>query len=123
MERALVIFGGGSCYPLSRLLKPGFGHCFVCILTDGHWIEFDKVRGKFTVRIMVNDTYDMKYHYEQCGYKVIEFKPQKPKVWKFNPFYGNIMVANCVGMAKAILSIDSFALTPYQLFKTLKRRK
>ena len=121
MEQALVIFGGESAHPLSWMLESGFKHCFLCVLSQGHWIELNKVQGSFTVRVMGRKADNPALKYENAGYKVLTVQPQSPNIWKFNPFYGNIMVANCVGLVKAVLSMNSLALTPFSLYKELTK--
>lgn len=119
-KKALVMFGGESCHPLACLLESGFKHCFVSVLSEGYWIEIDKVIGKFKVWVVAGEEFDLAAHYRAEGYRVLEVKEKIPNIWKFNPFYGNIMVANCVGLVKAVLSMNSLALTPFQLYKELK---
>ena len=121
MSNALVVFGGSSCHPLAWMLHEDFQHCFVCVLSEGYWVEIDKVQGKCKIRVVAGADFDLAALYEKNGYKVLTTKRQKADIWRFNPFYGNIMVANCVGVVKAVLSMNSLALTPYQLYKELKR--
>tara|TARA_R110000772_G_scaffold36387_1_gene87061 strand:- start:4706 stop:5074 length:369 start_codon:yes stop_codon:yes gene_type:complete len=120
-NKALVMFGGSSCHPLKWLLKENFHHCFVTILSEGYWIEIDDVMGHIKMTVVAGEDTDMVKHYAGLGYKVIQTKTKRPNIWKFNPFYGNIRVANCVGLVKSILSVNSLALTPYSLYRELRK--
>ncbi len=121
ISKALVIFGGKTTHPLRHVLKEGFHHCFVAILNEGYWIQVDTAVYGLDIRVVAGPNDDLKSIYEQNGYKVIETKSNIPKIWKFNPFYGNVRVDNCVGLVKSVLSLNSYALTPYSLYKELKK--
>ena len=43
--KALVVFHGHGCHLLAPLLRKGFAHVFVCVLTDGMWIMVDPRMG------------------------------------------------------------------------------
>lgn len=120
-NKALVVFGGKSDHPLAPLLKEGFHHCFVAVLSEGYWITVDNVLGHMVIKVVAGPDEDLSGHYRRHGYTVVETTTQKPDVWKFNPFYGNIMVANCVGLVKSVLSMNSLVWTPYSLYKELTK--
>ena len=124
--KAIVVFcdvkkDDGKGHPFAWLLKNNFKHCFVSFLTEVGWVEIDYRMGIPLVRCMAPPEFDMNKHYEDNGFITVETKQPRNMRFRFNPFRGNIMVANCVGLIKALLGIKSFAITPYQLYKRLKK--
>ena len=108
--KAIISFRGYGEHPLGWLLKDGFKHVVIAVLTpDGYWVEIDYAVGVPIVTVI----------YMEQGFTTVEKQQTINKLFKFNLFRGNIFVANCVGLAKAILGLDSFAITPYQLYKRL----
>ncbi len=99
------------------LLKPGFRHVFCCIDDGAHWIMFDARDGRPVVQYVQTSDYDLQSFFEDQGYTVIEIvcgelTPRSP-----------LIVANCVGLVKAILAVAApFAQTPHQLYRHLSRR-
>ena len=118
--KAIVSFRGYSNHPFKKILKKGFKHVAIAVLTDdGYWIEIDSGIGIPYVTVMGGADFDLNSWYEQRGYITIETTQVKNKEFIFNPFRGNIFIANCVGTVKSILGIDCFCITPYQLYKRL----
>lgn len=118
--RAVVSFRDYGQHPLNFLLKKGFRHVVVAVLTPHGWVEIDYSVGVPVVKVF-DPTINLEAYYEQLGYICVTTKQNVNKEFKFNLFYGNILIANCVGLVKAILGIDSFAITPYQLYKRLNK--
>jgi len=98
-------------------LKPGFRHVF-CAVDDGaYWVMFDARDGKPVVQVVQASAYDLAGFYRSKGYTVVE-------TGQGQPLRGPFAVANCVGLCKAICAIRApFALTPFQLFKHLMRKR
>jgi hypothetical protein len=122
--KALVMFREESGHPLSRLLKKGFKHCFVCTYDGKNWIETDIVKNSVTIRVMANHYWgidDMKNFYSNLGYTVVLTSQRVFRPSLLNPFYGSLMVANCVGIVKSVLGIHNFSWTPYSLYKELTK--
>jgi hypothetical protein len=113
--RALVVFSDGGNHPLSRFLKPGFGHCFVCLRTGDYWIKVDGREGVPEFEVLTLGTFDLAAFYRDNGYTVVETEPGS------SPIRGPFIPANCVGLVRAALSLRTWALTPFQLFKFLTR--
>jgi len=108
--RALIIFRDGD-HVLSFLLKKGFQHCFVCIEQNGLWIQIDYRAGVPDIRYLSQSDFDLASFYRDQGMTVVETtQGSKPATFPFS-------LRNCVGMAKQILCINNFALTPYGLYK------
>jgi hypothetical protein len=118
--KAIISFRGYGEHPLGWLLKDGFKHVVIAVLTpDGYWVEIDYAVGVPIVTVMGGADFDLNNFYMEQGFTTVEKQQTINKQFKFNLFRGNIFVANCVGLAKAILGLDSFAITPYQLYKRL----
>jgi len=117
--RGWVVFGNDTDLFWLRFLKKGYRHCFV-ILNDGqHWISFDPMA--HYSEIIVHDVapdFDMPQWLAAREYTVMEV-PQRDICIKPAPF----AVLNCVESVKRVLGIHAFwVLTPWQLYKYLKRR-
>ncbi len=119
--KALVVFQDSEGHPLDFLLKKGFRHCFVCILSGAYWIEFNLIWNKPTIKVMTGAEYDMESFYRNQGDIVVLTSQRVMRPPKLNLFYGTLMVANCVGLVKSILCINTFSWTPYSLYKELTK--
>lgn len=118
MHHSIVVFigsdliEGGSWY--GRFLKEGFVHCFVLIQSNEKWIKIDGHRGKMIVKYIGNVS-DLESHYRNQGATVVN------TIVRDRPLLSPMVARNCVGLIKCILGIRSFAFTPWQLYKHLKR--
>jgi hypothetical protein len=120
--KAIVSFRDYGNHPLKWMLKEGFRHVVVAVLTPGgYWVEIDYAVGVPVITVVGGNDSDLNKYYEDQGYITVERSQTINKQFKFNLFRGNIFVANCVGLVKAILGLDSFAITPYQLYKDIKK--
>ena len=119
--KALVMFQDSEGHPLDFLLKKGFRHCFVCVLAGEYWIEFNLVKNTPTIKVMTGADYNMEEFYSNQGDIVVSTSQRVFRPSKFNVFYGTLMVANCVGLVKSILGINTLSWTPYSLYKELKK--
>lgn len=122
--KALVMFREQDGHPLGRLLKKGFKHCLICTFDGHYWTETDVVQNKVTIRVMAAKgwtTKDMKNFYINLGYNVVLTSQRVFRPSLLNPFYGTLMVANCVGIVKSVLGINNFSWTPYSLYKELTK--
>jgi hypothetical protein len=63
----------------------------------------------------------MKNFYSNLGFNVVLTSQRAFRPSLLNPFYGTLMVANCVGLVKTVLGINNFSWTPYSLYKELTR--
>jgi len=113
--RALVVFHGASNHPLAWLLKPGFKHVFTVIQSEYYWTLIDGRAGVPVVEFVAHSDCELAEFYREQGYTVVETY-QRDK-----PLRAPYLTNNCVGLAKAVLCIRSFALTPYQLYCGLLR--
>ena len=112
---ALAVFHNHGVGFLQRFLKTGFRHVFVAVLVGECWVSIDGRAGVPFVDIVANADFDLAKFYRNEGFTVIETVQRK--VPPVSPF----AIANCVGMAKTILSIRSTAVTPWRLYKYLRK--
>lgn len=122
--RALVVFHdnilpkSGRTHPLSRFLRKGFWHCFVCLESNGLWIRLDGECGVPVVQYLTpSDEFDLAGYYRDQGCVVVETR-QRDTV----PL-APLALRNCVGLVKAVLCVRSWAVTPWQLYRYLKRNE
>ena len=114
-KTSLVVFHDHGDHWLAPVLKRGFRHCF-CALEDdkGYWITIDGRAGAPVVEVVAGDGFDLKGFYEDQGYQVLAVRRGTAPRTLF-------VVANCVGMVKAVLGLRAFgAVTPYQLYRRLQ---
>lgn len=116
-QRAVVVFLGrglvdGSAW-WSRLLKPGFVHCFVLIESSG-WVKIETRYGAVKVA-QLGEFDDICAHYRDQGAVVVDTVVSGKSV--LSP----CVVRTCVGLVKAMLGIRSLSATPWQLYKYLTR--
>jgi hypothetical protein len=99
------------------MLKRGFEHCFVCLEERGAWFQLDADFGIPVVRYLTTSDYDLaKYWREDHGFMAVEtLQGDNAVTWPW-------ALRNCVGFVKGILCINSWTLTPYGLYKYLRRR-
>lgn len=119
--RAIVVFHDSDAHPLARILKKGFQHCFVCVLSDGHWIRINLLGALPEIQVDAQSDYDLVDYFRKMGYTVVETKQRGNRMSKINPFFGTLMVANCVGLVKTVLGIHNYGWTPYSLYKELTK--
>ena len=113
---AIIVFHDRGTGFLSRFLKPGFRHCFVVIRNGDYWITVDGCEGVPLVQVTAPGDYDLAAFWREAGHTVIETE-QRTTVPR-SPF----AIANCVGLSKAVLCVRSTAITPYGLYKHLRRK-
>jgi len=116
----LVVFHGRGRHPLSFLLKEGFKHCFIAVKTNGCWVEIDALMGTPLIRILTQDDFPLKQFYEEQGFRVVETTQVHNEISPWNFIRSRIILANCVGMVKAILGLNGLIFSPYSLYKRLK---
>jgi len=117
--KALVVFQEESGHPFSFVLKENFKHCFVCVQAGAYWVEINVMLNVVDVKVMTSSDYDMENFYRNRGDIVVLTSQRAMRPSKWNILYGTLLVANCVGLVKSILGINSFSWTPYSLYKEL----
>lgn len=111
---ALAVFrdDGETTHPLARFLR--MKHVF-CVIDDGRgWIRTDALDDvPFSQYVAPNDT-DLATIYRGLGWKVLSgtLAGRKPP---------GLVSGNCVGLVKAFLGVRSWAITPYGLYKYLRK--
>ena len=113
--RALVVFHDAGNHVLSRFLKEGFRHCFVVIKNGDYWIMIDGLKGVPLVEVVAKSDYDLAAHCRNDGATVVE--TEQRAVAPRAPYVNS----NCVGLVKSVLGVRSIAVTPYGLYKHLRR--
>lgn len=113
--RALVIFCDDNTHKLAWLLKPGFRHCFVCIESNGLWLQIDGGPGIPNIKYLSESDFDLATFYRDKGFTIVEtFQRNKSVTFP-------LILRNCVGLTKGILCISGWALTPYELYRQLEK--
>jgi hypothetical protein len=120
--KTIVSFRSYGNHPLGWMLHEDFKHVVIAVEDRGNWVEIDYAVGVPIVRMIPGEAgdFDLKSWYHEQGYITVERKQEINKQFNFNLFRGNIFVANCVGLVKAILGLNSWAVTPYQLYKRIR---
>ena len=114
MRDALLVFTDVGHW-FERFMKPGFGHVVAYVRTDRGWVSYDwKGTGYPSFTIEAPADFDLASYYRSEGITVVETFRQ------YRPYQPPLMVNNCVGHAKLALGIRSRALTPYQLYKSVR---
>tara|TARA_R110000782_G_scaffold56514_10_gene118510 strand:- start:4480 stop:5097 length:618 start_codon:yes stop_codon:yes gene_type:complete len=113
---AILVFASGNHHALSWMLDKAHRHVFVCVLTDNGWVKYDWRDGNPTIESFAAKDFDLSSYYRDGGYEVLSIQTQR------NSTFGPFMLNNCVGHAKLILGINSFSITPHQLYCHLSNR-
>jgi hypothetical protein len=117
--KRFVVFSGQSELWWVRILKPGFRHCYALIHDGRHWITLDPLSHitEIAVHHHVPADFDLPGWLETRGKKVVavpeNMAPTTPAPW---------MLFTCVEAVKRVFGIRRrFILTPWQLYKHLKK--
>ena len=87
----------------------------MCLASNGNWIMLDGSQGVPYVEYLTADDFDLSQYFREQGYTVVETYQRNEKVKL------PIAIRNCVGFVKSILCIDSLSITPYGLYKYLRK--
>lgn len=109
---ALVIFSDHGTHPLSPLLKRGFRHVFCAVRDRDHWCVVDGASG---LPVLYVGHGELAEWYRDQGYTVVEVAERRR-------VRTPLVAATCVGVVKAVVGIRSRAVTPWGLFRHLRRR-
>lgn len=90
-----------------RYLKKGFSHCFAISITNGQYVKYECGHGVTRVDV----SHDFKKWTKGCI--IVKVEPKQGK----RLFYIN----SCVGFVKAVTGLGGLAITPWQLYKRLKK--
>lgn len=116
----LLVFTDNGRHRLSPLLERGFRHVFAVIHSQGQWVVHNWKSGTgLEVSVIADESYsplDMVEFYANEGHTTVWVKASdQMRSWP-------MMVNNCVSHTKQLLGINSFAVTPYQLYKSVMKR-
>jgi hypothetical protein len=108
-------------YFTKKILKKGFGHCYVIGRDQYNWVMIDPRNGALEVSILPYRIEDdvAKMVNEKEGHRFIKIEINREiKKWpNLNPF----RMIHCTNIVKYILGIHLWALTPYKLYRKLLR--
>ena len=91
-----------------RYLKRNYSHCFVLQPHKGQWLKYESGHG--SVRVDLID-----------DYADILNKCIIVKYYSKSKSKGPLMLATCVGFVKHIIGVNNLSLTPYQLYRSLRK--
>ncbi|NKB59010.1 MAG: hypothetical protein GKS00_22005 [Alphaproteobacteria bacterium] len=116
---ALVAFHDHGAFWFSRHLRWGFRHVFVVTLNDGYWVMLDGRDGVPVLEVVAGVDFDLAAFYrKEHGFTVL--RVTAPGLPPCSP----VMLGTCVGAVKRVLGLRApWVLTPYQLYRYLKRRQ
>jgi len=120
MSKALIVFSDNTGVWWLKYLKAGFRHCFIILETDRGCVWVDPLSSSFTIKILEGyELNSLVRWYRDTGMRVVAVSEQphgqQPFVWA---------PMTCVEVVKRLIGIrDPFVLTPWQLYKTIKRTK
>lgn len=107
-----MVFKSESDHPFASFLKEGFRHVFVVVEYEGFWSVIDP--GPNVTEVYATGADPIEYYKER--FIVVEVDPSK--MGKERPLF---VISSCVGMAKAVLGIRCWAITPWQLYGYLMK--
>jgi len=117
--KCLVVFGAENAHPLAWLLSRSRRHV-LCALQDTEqnmWLSYNWHKGLPIIRAEAAADFDLEAHYLSHGFEVISIERGDIPCMSFS------ILNNCVGHVKVVCAIKSWALTPYQLYNSLTRKK
>lgn len=119
-SRALVVFETEGTHPLSRLLHR-WRHVW-CIVEEPDscvWIGHNWLAGRIELSYQGTEVQDVIRHHNERGATVI---PTTVDLAPVERPYWPLVVHNCVGMTKRALRLDSWAQTPFALYRHLMQK-
>jgi hypothetical protein len=117
---ALIVFTRDNGHWLARLLHPARRHCFAVV--PSQWapshtsIEIDLKLGGILIGAARGCPEQLADWYASQGLEVVRV-PYRPEKRQLLPMILN----NCVGLTKQVTGFRSWALTPHQLWRVLRR--
>ena len=117
--KCLLIFGAENAHPLAWLLNRKRRHVW-CALQDTEqnmWLSYNWHKGLPIIRAEAAADFDLEVHYLAQGFEVVSIERGDTPCMSFS------ILNNCVGHVKVVCAIKSWALTPYQLYRSLTPKK
>lgn len=87
----------------------------MCIEHNELWIKVDFRIGIPLIAYMTGNDFDLARFYRDQGFVVVETTQRD------TPVTFPLILRDCVGLVKQILCIRGFALTPYALYRQLRK--
>jgi len=115
--KALVFFSDDNTHPLAFMLRRGCRHVWCAVYDDRTrmWVEYNTGAFGHDLRVACDGDFDLSRYYEDQGVEVFAIDTGDPSIHL--PYTLN----NCVGVVKSVLGLSSWALTPSQLRRHIKR--
>lgn len=112
-----IVFVSKGEHWLGKFLHPKRKHVFCVIPSMEHWIAYDWKGGDPQMVVYGTDGEEIETWLKQHASDVLRVRiDQRPPRQPF-------MLNNCVGHAKLLFGIRSWAVTPHQLYKHLTKEK
>jgi hypothetical protein len=114
-----VVFSNETDYPILRILKKGFRHCYVIIHDGQKWLSFDPLLTRHEI-IAYHDLptdFDFPQWLKSRNLTVI-----KAPIGSFKSIFSPFMPQSCVASIMRVIGFHGvFVLTPWQLYKALAK--
>ena len=113
-----VVFSDDTDIRLLKLLRHGFRHCFVIMQQDERWVLIDPRANKTDIQLLPHPAhFNFPRYFTQAGKTVM-----KVSAMNTPQDIAPLFPWSCVETVKRVLGLHKrWILTPYQLFKYLKK--
>jgi len=117
MKPAIVAFNSVNSHWGAGILHPSYRHVWCMVLDEraNVWVSHNFGANGHEIVVESAADFDIVGYARDCGNEVYVIERQPPLVlWP-------VMLNNCVALTKAVCGIRSWAITPYQLRKDVRR--
>jgi hypothetical protein len=112
-RKVIVVYSGRADFPILKLLKPGFRHCFAIVEVAPYWIVMDGLSDRFALAILEPRglaRYLVRLHRKGYRCQVARAPRKRAPGLRLRPM-------TCVETVKRVLGITKLRiLTPFDLF-------
>lgn len=114
MAEAYLVFTDDNHHWLGKFLRRGYRHVLTISHEGNGWVIYDWAGGAPQMNVIAGE--DIRDWLESFPNEHIEIEAKQRRP------VGPLMLNNCVGHAKLMLGIRCWAVTPWQLYKEMKKR-
>ena len=114
MSKAYLVFTDDNQHWMGTILRRGYRHVLTISHEGNGWVIYDWAGGAPQINAIAEE--DIHPWLESFPNEYIEIEAEQRRP------VGPLMLNNCVGHAKLMLGIRSWAITPWQLCKQIKKR-
>ncbi len=114
MSRAYLVFTDDNQHWMGKILRRGYRHVLTISHEGNGWVIYDWAGGAPQMNVIAEEDIRNWLGSFENEYIEIEAEQSRP--------VGPLMLNNCVGHAKLLLGIRSWAFTPWQLYKQTKKK-